>query len=261
MNPQTMSAEKEKLTTLAALLAHESASIVKNYYASQAFNVDVKADSSPVTQADKEAEAVMRKIIEKECPDHGIIGEEYGEHQAEAEYVWVLDPIDGTKSFIHHVPLFGSIIGLLHQGKPILGCINIPILNILCIGNGKKTLCNGEPVKANPCAKLNQSLLLTSDVTHPGKYHDEDNWENLVSQVKLLRTWGDCFGYTQLARGYANIMVDPIAAPWDFIGAIPIIEGAGAIITDWQGNNPIKGSSTVAAVPELHEQVIKILNA
>lgn len=256
-----MSLQKEQLLPFAAFLAHESASIIKKYYLNQAFSVQTKVDSSPVTQADKEAEAIMRENIEKKFPDHGIIGEEYGQHQSGADYVWVLDPIDGTKSFIHNVPLFGTIIGLLHQGKAILGCIHIPCLNILCIGDGETTTCNGEPVTVSPCTDLSKSLLLTSDVTHPRLHHNEANWNNLVDQVGLLRTWGDCFGYTLVARGQANIMVDPIAALWDFAGAIPIIEGAGAVITDWNGNEPLKGNSTVAAAPALHARVLEILNA
>lgn len=202
----------------------------------------------------------MRELIIKQFPDHGILGEEFGFYKPEAEYQWVLDPIDGTRSFICGTPLFGTLIALLENGKPVLGAMNFPVLGQFFLGDNSQTLLNNKVVQMRKIRHLNEAVLLTTDIQNIVKYQDINRFQNLVKQVQLFRTWGDCFGYSLLAAGFADIMIDPIMSPWDIMALIPIIKGAGGEITDYQGKDPLKGSSIVAASPVLHQQIIKILN-
>jgi len=240
-------------------LAYKSAEIIKQYFRTE-INVESKADLSPVTIADKKSEEVMREVIMKEYPEHGILGEEFGIYNEEAEYQWVLDPIDGTKSFICGTPLFGTLIALLKNGDPILGVINLPILSQYLIGENSSTELNDEKARTRECRALNDAVLLTSDFINIGKYQDSEKFLNLARRVKIFRGWGDCYGYYLLATGYADIMIDPIMSAWDIMALIPIIKGAGGIITDYHGKNAVNGNSIIAASSGIHSEVIKILN-
>lgn len=242
------------------LLSNESADIIKQYFRTF-INVKTKSDSSPVTIVDKLAEEKMREIINKEFPSHGIIGEEFGDQNTDAEYVWVLDPIDGTKSFIAGAMSFGTLIALLKNGKPIIGVINHPILNEFLIGDNQKCLLNGSKVEMRNCSSVNQATILTTDHLNIGKYQNQKKFDELTKMVKLYRNWGDCYGYYLLATGFADIMIDPIMSLWDSMALIPIINGAGGKITDYQGNDPVKGNSIVASNKNIHLEVIKILNS
>jgi len=202
----------------------------------------------------------MRDLIQREFPSHGIIGEEFGNENEDAEYVWVLDPIDGTKSFISGALSFGTLIALLKNGKPILGVINHPILNEFLIGDNEKAFLNDNQVKIRNCNLISDATLLTTDHLNINKYQNINGFEKLLTKVKLYRNWGDCYGYYLLATGFADIMIDPIMSVWDSIALIPIINGAGGKITDYQGNDPIKGSSIVASNSAIHSEVIRLLN-
>lgn len=250
--------ERAFLAELAELSARE----ILPYFGRREMGLEVKADASPVTLADRRAEQVMREKIEARYPAHGIVGEEYGTVRGDAEFVWILDPIDGTKSFISAVPLFGTLIGLLHRGKPVLGCIHQPVLRQLMIGDGKTTTLNGEEVRMRPCTDLSQATLLLTDPTHPERYQDGPRTTELCRKAGLVRTWGDCYGYLLLAAGWADVMLDPIMNPWDLQPIIPIIRGAGGIITDWNGGAPdhLGANSGIAAGPGLHGTVLKALN-
>jgi len=240
-------------------LALQSSQIIKQYFRTK-INVDSKSDLSPVTIADKKAEEVMRELIMKEFPSHGIIGEEFGNYNPEAEYVWVLDPIDGTKSFISGALSFGTLIALLHNGKPIIGVINHPILNEFLYGDNQICLLNNSKVRIRECDSISDSTLLTTDHLNIEKYLNPKGFNKLIKEVKLYRNWGDCYGYYLLATGFADIMIDPIMSLWDSMALIPIIKGAGGVITDYQGNDAVKGNSIVAANPILHPIVIEMLN-
>lgn len=241
-------------------LAIQSAGVIKQYFRTD-INVESKSDSSPVTIADKKAEEIMRELISKKYPEHGIIGEEYGNVNENAEYVWVLDPIDGTKSFICGAFSFGTLIALLQNGKPILGVYNHPILDDFLIGDNQTTKINGVVTTICECKSLLDAVLLTTDHLNIEKYQDIEKFNNLIKKVKLYRNWGDCYGYFLLATGYADIMIDPIMSPWDSLALIPIIRGAGGIITDYQGNDPLIGNSIIAASSLIHSEVISTLNS
>ncbi len=242
-------------------LAEKSGDFIRPLFASPGLAVEFKGDESPVTRADRGAEELMRGLIAKKFPDHGVVGEELGNDRADAEWVWVLDPIDGTKSFISAVPLFGTLIALMHQGQPVLGCIHQPILRQLMIGDGRDTMLNGRPVRVRPCARLEDATWLTSDPVNPARYQDGAAYDALQRRARLARTWGDAYGYLLLASGFADVMVDPVMNPWDIQALIPVVRGAGGIITDWRGGDPVKGGSIVAAGPGLHAEVIAGLNA
>ena len=241
------------------VLAQASADVIKRYFRS-GVSVESKADNSPVTIADKKAEEVMRELIIKHYPDDGIFGEEFGETNKDSEYTWILDPIDGTKSFICGAYSFGTLIGLLKNGEPILGVYNHPILNDFLIGDNSETRINDHKTSIRNCDDLRKAILLTTDHLNIEKYQNIDKFNHLLKKVNLYRNWGDCYGYYLLATGYADIMIDPIMSPWDLLPLIPIINGAGGIITDYQGNDPIKGRSAVASSKQIHSRIISILN-
>ncbi len=239
-------------------LADLSGEVIKAYFRTSV-SVDSKADNSPVTIADKNAEEIMRNEIMEKFPEHGILGEEFGDHNADAEYKWILDPIDGTKSFICGTVTFGTLIALLKNGEPIFGVINQPILEEFLIGDNQSSEINGIKTSVRKCKSLSDAVLLTTDHLNIEEYQNSEKFNSLIHQVKLYRNWGDCYGYYLLATGFADIMIDPIMSPWDSLAVIPIIKGAGGIITDYNGNNPVTGNSIVAASPLIHENVIKVL--
>jgi myo-inositol-1(or 4)-monophosphatase len=243
-------------------LALASAEIIQRYYGQSDMGLEMKADESPVTLADRLAEEQMRRMILERYPDHGIVGEEFGSTRTDAEFVWVLDPIDGTKSFISHVPLFGTLIGLLHHGRPVLGCIHQPILRQLMLGDGKTTTLNGEPVRVRTGRSLEESTVLITDSLMVGHYQNAAGYEQLTKKARLVRTWGDCYGYLLVAAGHADVMLDPVLNSWDLLPVMPIIDGAGGRISDWQGG--VAGSKTpnsaIATVPDLHPELVRLLN-
>lgn len=240
-------------------LADLSGNIIKKYFRTK-ISVESKTDYSPVTIADKQAEEFMREAIMKEFPDHGILGEEFGYHKPDAKFKWILDPIDGTKSFICGTVTFGTLIALTENDEPVLGVINQPILNEFLIGDNFTAELNDVKVKCRNCGSLNDAVLLTTDHLNIGKYQNYERFMNLVRIVRLYRNWGDCYGYYLVATGFADIMIDPIMSAWDSTALIPVIKGAGGIITDYQGSDPLKGNSIVAASPGIHNLVIKTLN-
>lgn len=241
-------------------LADISGKIIRGYFR-QKLSVDSKADASPVTIADKKSEEAMRAEIMKHFPRHGIIGEEFGNHKENAEYKWILDPIDGTKSFICGTVTFGTLIALTKNDKPVLGVINQPVLNEFLIGDNKTSELNGEFVNVRECSNLSDAVLLTTDHLHVKEYRNIENFNNLTEHVKLYRNWGDCYGYYLIATGFADIMIDPIMNLWDLMALIPVIKGAGGIITDYYGGDPVKGNSIIASAPGIHNEVISVLNS
>ena len=240
-------------------LTQISSANIKKYFRNS-FIVETKTDDSPVTIADKSTEEKLREIIMKEYPDHGILGEEFGLHNEKSEYQWVLDPIDGTKSFICGTVTFGTLIALLKNGDPILGVFHQPILNEFLVGDNENTYLNDVKVKISDSDSIDQAVLLTTDHLAFEEYQNLSKFENLMRKVKLYRQWGDCYGYYLVATGFAQIMIDPIMSFWDTMALIPIIKGSGGIITDYYGGDPAKGESVVASTPNIHRAVIEILN-
>ena len=240
-------------------LLEVSAKIIKKYYRTP-LKIEEKEDQSPVTKTKKKVEERLRALINQHYPEHGIIGEEFGEESAESEYEWVLDPIDGTRSFISGTPLFGTLIAVLQNKNPIVGGMGLPVLGEILLSDSKITTLNETPVKVRRCTDVSRAVLVTTDYLNIKKYQNIQAFNALMEQVSLCRTWGDCYGYYLLATGYADIMIDPVLSPWDILPIIPLITGAGGIITDYQGNNPVLGTDLIAANPALHPRVIATLN-
>ncbi len=241
-------------------LAAKSGDFIRPWFTNPDLTVETKSDQTPVTIADRGAEELMRRLIRTRFPDHGILGEEHGAENADAEFLWVLDPIDGTRAFAAGCPLFGTLIALMHRGQPVLGVVHQPVLHQMLLGDGARTTLNGVPVTVRRVARLEEATLLCSDPLTPARHQNGPAFAALAQQVKLVRSWGDCYGYLLLATGGADIMCDPIMNPWDIAALIPVVRGAGGVITDWQGCDPVKATSIVAAGPALHPRVIAALN-
>jgi inositol-phosphate phosphatase/L-galactose 1-phosphate phosphatase/histidinol-phosphatase len=177
----------------------------------------------------------MRRLIAARFPEHGIFGEEFGREREEAEFTWVLDPIDGTKSFISGVPLFGTLIALAHHGHPILGIIDQPISRERWIGvAGRPTTFNGTPVRSRPCPALAAATVFS---TSPDMFKGEDAAAHarVAAVAKLVRFGADCYAYGLLALGSIDLVIEASLKPYDFSAMLPIVEGAGGVATDWQG--------------------------
>ncbi|HEV2675779.1 MAG TPA: histidinol-phosphatase [Aliidongia sp.] len=248
--------------TLAADLADAAGNVVRRYFRQSVEIID-KDDASPVTIADREAEAAMRRLITQRFPDHGVLGEEHGPDRTDAEWVWVLDPIDGTKSFISGVPLFGTLIALLHQGRPVLGVLDQPISRERWLGGqGRPTTFNGQPVRARACADLARATIFS---TTPAMFDavDRPRFDAVADGAKLVRYGADCYAYGLVASGFVDAVIEGSLKPYDYCAHVPIIEGAGGIVTDWQGNVPgltSDGRIIAAGDRALHARLVERLN-
>lgn len=248
-----------EMKIFAGTLADAAREIVAAHHAQEHTEIEIKPDGSPVTVADKTCEKRLREMIHEAFPQHGILGEEYGNENADAEFVWSLDPIDGTKSFVSRVPLYGILFGLLHEGKPCLGVIDQPITRERIVGDGKTAELNGRRVRVANTESVEKSLLLTTDLLDCERAHPRENWNALLHRARLFRTWGDCYAYLMISAGRADIMADPVLCPWDLFPLLPILEGAGARVTDWRGNAALGATSILAANPRLHDAALEIL--
>lgn len=241
-------------------LASETARVINPLFANPDLVVEWKADDTPVTYADRKAEEVMRTLIEEAFPDHGIIGEELGSKDPQAEYTWVLDPIDGTRAFAAGSPHFGTLACLSRHGSPLWGMIHLSAIGQLYIGDNLTCWCNDRVTTLRPPPPLDQCFLLTTDPRAPTELHDPRGWNALLAATGQYRSWGDCFGYALLASGKADIMTDPVLNLWDIAALLPVLRGAGAAVSDWQGKDPEEGRSLVAAHPAIQPAIISLLN-
>ncbi|WP_250623703.1 histidinol-phosphatase [Pinirhizobacter soli] len=225
-------------------------------------HVQHKADDSPVTAIDRSIEAMIRREIATAFPDHGILGEEHGRAHLDAEHVWVVDPIDGTRSFISGWPLWGTLIALLHHGKPVLGLVDIPFLDERWTGApGQATLYNGRPVQTRDCRTLADATVYC---TSPDIFTPDERaaFERVTAAAQTRRFGGDCYSYAMLASGHLDAVVEAQLQPYDYLSLAPVIEGAGGVITGWHGEPlGMEGSGRVvaAATPELHRQILEKL--
>ncbi|HRZ00260.1 MAG TPA: inositol monophosphatase family protein [Burkholderiaceae bacterium] len=267
--PLTAAEAAEFVPFLAELVAAAEARILPLFLAGTA--VETKSDATPVTAADRGAEAAMRALIEARYPDHGILGEEYGTREAAARtprYRWVLDPVDGTRAFITHCFLFGTLIALERDDgagfRPVLGAIAHPVAGLSLVGHAGQTRLvardgSDRAVRVRPCDDLAQATLLASTHwTQPEQRH-APGMAALAARVRLYRTWGDCFGYFALATGGADVMVDPQLGYWDVAALVPVIEGAGGRLSSLSGGNPLIELSAVATAGPLHDAVLAVL--
>jgi myo-inositol-1(or 4)-monophosphatase len=217
----------------------------------------------PVTAADRAAENAMRSLIKANFPEHGIVGEEYGSEHADAEYVWVLDPIDGTKSFISGMPIWGSLIGLMHNGIAVFGMMHQPFIRERFTGDGRSAKSQGpggeRVLHVRTCAALSDAMLFT---TSPQLMNAADRaaFGRVEAAVRLSRYGGDCYPYCMLAAGHVDLVIETGLNPHDIVALIPIIEGAGGIVTNWEGGSAVKGGRIIAAGDKrVHAAAMKLL--
>lgn len=232
-------------------------------YFRTAVEVDDKSDESPVTIADRETETVLRAEIKRRYPDHGVIGEEFGADNADAEYVWIVDPIDGTKSYISGMPLFGTLLGLLHRGKPIIGTVGMPALGENFVGSiGGGTMLNGARITCRPTEHLDEAFVSCNEL--PGLMASNPQLvEQLLQETRYLRPSNDCYPYAQLAAGWIDAVIDCNLQPYDYLPLIGVVEGAGGIVTDWSGaplTRESDGRVLAAATISLHSEMLALLN-
>ena len=222
------------LIPFAERLADAAGAAIRPYFRAP-FAVETKADLSPVTAADRASETAIRQLIEAHYPDHGIIGEEFGSVREEARYVWVLDPIDGTRAFIAGRPLFGTLIALLDTGVPVLGIIDQPIAGDRWVGaTGRQTLFNGSPAATRQCSVLAGAYVGT---TSPQAFEpaDFERFEQLRTGAREVLYGGDCHNYGLLASGWLDLVVESGLKLHDFAALVPVVEGAGGVMRDWSG--------------------------
>jgi histidinol phosphatase-like enzyme (inositol monophosphatase family) len=251
--------EIDEYIQFARELAEASGEIIRKYFR-MPMMVETKDDQTPVTIADCKAEGIMRKMIHKRYPDHDVVGEEYKNLESDAEYIWILDPIDGTKTFVSGSELFGTLIALTKNGRPVIGVINNPITRKFLVGDGHQAWLNRKSVQVRECLAIQDATLLTTSHWSAEQYRDGPAFDRLSRRARLYRTWGDCYGYYLVATGYADIMIDPAMHIWDVAALVPIIEGAGGVITDYYGNDAMTGEGAVATAGPLHDEVIQALN-
>jgi myo-inositol-1(or 4)-monophosphatase len=252
-------AELSRYKDFATLLARESAKVILPYFAAPDLKVDEKSDHTPVTAADRGAEMRMRELIAQHFPTHGILGEEFGEVNKGASFQWVLDPVDGTKSFTANNAQFGTLICLLCEGKPLVGVINLPATGQLLLGDGESATLNGRTLRLREPGPLSKAIVCTTDLADCEKCFPE-GWAALKRSVRRVFTWGDCYGYYLVASGGVAAMCDPVMNAWDLLPLIPVLRGAGAKVTGWDGGVAETASSCVAAHPSIHGEIISLLN-
>ena len=251
----------KEFISFANILADKSSEIIMQFFRHQ-LNIETKKDNTPVTIADKISEEKIRELIKKTYPSHGILGEEYEGLNLDSEFTWVIDPIDGTLSFIAGHKDFGTLIALLHNKKPILGIINCPAHQERWIGiQNQPTTLNGTVTKTSNIQKIKDGFAFTS-----GLYFDDNKFkkgfDNIIQQAKYYRFGGDCYMYGMLASGLVDIVIEDTLKAYDYMALIPIIEGAGGIVSD-KNNNAITlesdGSFVATANAKLHKEVAEIL--
>ncbi len=231
MNDDDLSAA----AAFAGRLADAAGAVAKRYFRTPV-SVETKPNDTPVTIADREAETAMRALIEAEYPGHGILGEEHPPTQLGADYIWVLDPIDGTSGFLNGIPLFGALIALVREGAPVLGIIDQPILGERWLGvAGLPTTLNGNPVRTRACSDLAHASLSTTGAEFLNGPGDLEAFERVRLAAARFRNIPDCYGYAMLASGFTDLVIEAGLNTWDYCALAPVIEGAGGVITDWRG--------------------------
>ncbi len=222
--------------------------------------VELKGDGSPVTVADRAAERAAREWINHRFPDDGILGEEYGAERPDARRRWILDPIDGTKSFIHGVPLWGTLIAVAEGDDVLAGAINCAAAGeLVAAARGAGCWWNGTRCSVSTVSELGAATVLTTDERFPHAPERQGAWAALAARAGMSRSWGDCFGYLLVATGRAESMMDPQMAAWDSAALQPVIEEAGGVFTDWDGATTAFGGSAVATNAVLAEEIRRVL--
>jgi histidinol-phosphatase len=254
---------KDDLTDLmdfAVDLAQGAGEITLKHFRSNTLAIDRKKDGSFVTEADREAESYLRARIQERFPHDAILGEEEGEQQGTSGRQWILDPIDGTYSFVHGVPLYGVLIALEIEGDPCVGAVNIPATgDLVYAARGNGCFWNGKPARVSTTDLIKDALLLSTDFGTCDQYGFGAAAAELIRRAGTRRTWGDCYGHILVATGRAEVMLDPVMNVWDCAAILPIVEEAGGTFTDWSGASTIHGGNAISTNGALYEEVMEIV--
>jgi len=246
-------------------MADRASELILQHYQVDGLLVESKLDESPVTVADRGAEELMRQMLAEKFPLDAVLGEEFDSISGESGFRWILDPIDGTKAFIHGVPLFGTLIGIEFEGTMVAGVCRFPALNEVVYAaqdQGCWWQIGNQPPRrtsVSGVSSLRDARLIFTEPTHWRTTHRFDVIVQLLDKVRIARGWGDCYGHVMVATGRAEIAVDPLMSPWDIAALIPILREAGGFCTDWQGSETVNGGDGVSVVPSLKDAVISIL--
>src|SRR6267378_6719186 len=251
--------ELKALLDFAARLAREAGNITQRHFKGS-FAAERKADNSFVTIADREAERFLRASIEQSFPDDGILGEEEDEKIGTSQRRWIIDPVDGTYSFVHGVPLFAVLIGLEISGESVLGVVNLPAINeMVYAARGLGCFWNDGPARVSATQSLSEALLLATDFGTCEQYGFGPGAQALERQVNARRTWGDAYGHALVATGRADIMLDPVMNVWDCAALLPLLEEARGTFTDWHGTRTIHGANAISTNGLLFDEVMAIV--
>ncbi len=241
------------------------AAIMPHFRSDHGVENKLETGFDPVTVADRNGEAAIRALINAEFPDHGILGEEHGAENLDAEHVWILDPIDGTRAFITGLPTWGTLIGLRSNGAASLGLMAQPYVGERYSGDGQSAVYSGpigqRQLNTRDCAKLEDAVIMT---TTPELFTPAERplYDEIETQSKLARYGTDCYGYCMVAAGMADLVIETGLNPYDIAALIPIVEGAGGTVTTWSGDSAVDGGRVIATGdPRLHEQVLRKLEA
>jgi myo-inositol-1(or 4)-monophosphatase len=240
-------------------LACSAGKLTLEYYQSTV-DVEQKADGSPVTIADRKAEEYIRRRIEEKYPDHDILGEEFGERTRGKNHRWIIDPIDGTKSFVRGVPLFATLIALEIDGEVAVGAAYFPALDELVVAaTGQGCWWNKRPAMVSQISQMNQAVIACTTTMKFNQYGRQEAWQRLVDKCYFQTGWGDAYGYILVATGRIEVMLDPIMSAWDAAPFIPILKEAGGYFGDWNGNPTIYGEEGLATNQALLPEVLALL--
>lgn len=249
---------------VALAAAQAAGELTRQFFQADDLRVERKADRTPVTVADRQAELLLRAMIAEAFPQDAILGEEFGEAAGSSGYRWVLDPIDGTKSFICGVPLYGTLVAVEREGRSLVGVICIPALDesvYAAVGRGAWYLRGDSPprrAQVGNCRQLNEAVFLTSQIDTFASRAAMDVYFALESRASITRTWGDCYGYLLVATGRADVMIDPELSEWDAAALQPILEEAGGAFADWQGRPSFQSGEAIGCNRQLLQEVLAI---
>lgn len=250
----------DTLLDKAVEIAKEGGDHTRRYFGRR-IEVERKTDDSPVTRADREAESVMRDMIHSFYPDHDVIGEEFGEEIRGGRVKWIIDPIDGTVSFIHGIPMYTTLIGVLIDDEPVAGVIYAPETGECCAaGINRGATLNGTPCRVRSCDSIGEATLLTTDYPNVIKAGLRRPFDRIMEQARFNRTWGDAYGHMMVAAGRADIMFDPFLNIWDAAPLLTIITEAGGSFTDMKGRAVIDGGNGYSCNKNLAAEIQKLLN-
>jgi len=253
--------ELQRLLDFAGSIASEAGEIALKYFG-KSCTVETKGDGSFVTQADREAEAHLRQRITGIFPDDAILGEEEADRAGTSGRRWIIDPIDGTFSFVHGVPMFGVLVALEVEQEVVVGVVDLPATGeLVYAAKGLGCFWNGDRVRVSTTKSLDAALLLATDFGMCAQYGFGKAAERLQERVQARRTWGDCYGHVLVATGRADVMLDPIMNVWDCAPLLPIIEEAGGSFTDWKGQRTIHGGNAISTNGELFAEVMSVIGS